>query len=99
MKFVFILSGSIALVASAVKPQEARKFDPLWSKCKKDSDCVLIEGLCSGFRGVNKIYEKDAKKYFHWANAAASCAQLDSQKVVIPKVSCVKETCETQPSS
>ena len=96
MKFVSILLCSVALVASVGQAQETRKFDPLWSRCKKDADCVLVEGLCSGFRGVNKKYEQEAKNYFHWANAAASCAQVDSQKVVKPKVSCVKETCEAK---
>ena len=96
MVFVYILSGSIAIASSLGQAQENRKFDPLWSECKRDSDCVLIEGLCSAFRGVNKIYEQNAKKYFHWANAAASCVQLDSQKVVKPKVTCLKETCETK---
>jgi hypothetical protein len=61
MKFVSILSSLIALVASVGQAQETRKFDPMWSKCRKDADCVLIEGLCSGFQGVNKKYEQEAK--------------------------------------
>lgn len=96
MKFFSILSGSIALAASLGQAQETQKFDTLWSKCKKDADCVLVEGVCSGLRGVNKKYERESKSYFHWLNATTNCAVMGRQKVEKPNVTCVKETCEAK---
>jgi hypothetical protein len=92
MKFASIFFGYIALVAPVGQAQEFPKFDPLWSKCKKDSDCVHIRGTCED-QFVNKKSEQDAQTFHRWNRATVQCKHEYLEKAVKPKVSCVKETC------
>lgn len=49
------------------------KMDPKWFKCDKDTDCIIVSGICSIPTSLNLRHEKDAKSYYRWRGTTDSC--------------------------
>lgn len=62
------------LLLCSLKSEAKMEQDSKWFKCEKNTDCIVIQGICSNPTSINRKYEKEAKAYYHWRGTADSCA-------------------------
>ena len=73
-KFLFILIFTPLFSFSA----EAQ-FGKLWLRCKTDTDCLKVSGVCSRADAVNKKYINEFEVFVKKMNGDSLCLPLSSE--------------------
>ena len=82
----------LLFIFTSLQAQAIGKWNPEWSACKIDSDCVQVESCCS-WMAINKNWAKEVKAHEDKYCSLVECAAPGHR---FPLVSCVNQTCKAE---
>ncbi len=67
---------------------------PKWQACQADSECMVVEAECPGWKPVNRAFKKEMEAHMAYKRPLVDCvtAQLPAK----PRVACLAGMCKEQ---
>ena len=82
-------------LAVAVGFSGTSRFNPVWRQCKRDADCVIIQGACNEPQGVNRRSAQKASDFYSEIRPMTDCKAPIKEA---PQVAaCRDKACASEP--
>lgn len=88
----FLLGLSLAV---GVAFTGTSRFNPVWRQCKRDAECVIIQGACNEPQGVNRRSAQVASDFYSEIRPMTECKEPIKEAPL--EAVCRYKTCATEP--
>lgn len=73
---------------------QSETADPMWLKCKMDSDCVVAEDICHHATSYNKKFEPEILAYYEKMRPVTMCLMYEGPPLSTFQSRCHNNQCK-----